>query len=62
MTASSSPTQMFDVFAPGTMLGRYDLLATIGEGGMARVILARQRGPAGFEKVCVVLTRGLPAP
>jgi serine/threonine-protein kinase len=45
---------MFDVFAPGTMLGRYDLLATIGEGGMARVILARRRGPAGFEKVCVV--------
>ncbi len=47
-------TQMFDVLAPGTMLGRNELLATIGEGGMARVILARQRGPMGFEKVVVV--------
>ena len=35
-------SQMLDRFAPGTMLGRYELLATIGEGGMARVILARQ--------------------
>ncbi len=47
-------TQMFDVFASGTMLGRNELLAAIGEGGMARVILARQRGPMGFEKVVVV--------
>jgi len=45
---------MLDRFAPGTMLGRYELLATIGEGGMARVILARQRGPAGFEKAVVI--------
>ncbi|MCW5808776.1 MAG: protein kinase [Deltaproteobacteria bacterium] len=42
------------VFAPGTMLGRYELLAPIGEGGMAQVILARARGPAGFEKVVVI--------
>jgi hypothetical protein len=41
-------------FAPGTMLGRYELLATIGTGGMASVILARQRGPHGFEKLVVV--------
>ena len=41
-------------FVPGTMLGKYELLATIGTGGMASVILARQRGPAGFEKVVVV--------
>jgi serine/threonine protein kinase len=55
MTAHGTPaTQMFDLFAPGTMLGRNELLATIGEGGMARVILARQRGPMGFEKVVVV--------
>ncbi len=55
MTAHGAPaTQMFDLFAPGTMLGRNELLATIGEGGMARVILARQRGPMGFEKVVVV--------
>ena len=36
------------------MLGRYELLATIGVGGMASVILARQRGPAGFEKAVVI--------
>jgi serine/threonine-protein kinase len=30
------------------------LLATIGKGGMASVILARQRGPAGFEKTVVI--------
>jgi serine/threonine protein kinase len=56
MTAElvTAPTQMWDLFAPGTMLGRNELLATIGEGGMARVILARQRGPMGFEKVVVV--------
>jgi eukaryotic-like serine/threonine-protein kinase len=53
MTGTAA-TQMFDLFAPGTMLGRNELLATIGEGGMARVILARQRGPMGFEKVVVI--------
>src|SRR5258706_8089957 len=47
-------TTVFDRFAPGTMLGRYELLATIGEGGMARVVLARQRGPGGFEKAVVI--------
>jgi serine/threonine protein kinase len=36
------------------MLGRYELLATIGVGGMASVILARQKGPAGFEKAVVI--------
>ncbi|MBA2542465.1 MAG: protein kinase, partial [Deltaproteobacteria bacterium] len=30
------------------------MLATIGKGGMASVILARQRGPAGFEKTVVI--------
>ncbi|MEO8700667.1 MAG: protein kinase [Kofleriaceae bacterium] len=54
MELTSPATQMWDLFAPGTMLGRNELLATIGEGGMARVILARQRGPMGFEKVVVV--------
>jgi serine/threonine-protein kinase len=36
------------------MLGRYELLAPIGTGGMATVILARQRGPRGFEKAVVL--------
>jgi len=37
-------------------LGRYDLVAQIGEGGMAEVHLARQRGPRSFEKLVVVKT------
>src|SRR5258708_11097 len=36
------------------MLGRYELIIRIGEGGMAEVQLALQRGPAGFEKLVVV--------
>ena len=39
---------------PGRQIGRYELLATIGRGGMANVMLARQRGPAGFEKLVVL--------
>ncbi len=41
-------------FGPGTQLGKYELIAPIGAGGMASVILARQRGPGGFEKVVVI--------
>jgi serine/threonine protein kinase len=37
-------------------LGKYELIARIGKGGMAQVYLARQRGPANFEKVVVVKT------
>jgi serine/threonine protein kinase len=36
------------------MLGRYELITRIGQGGMAEVQLAIQRGPAGFEKLVVV--------
>lgn len=32
------------------MLGRYELVAELGHGGMASVHLARTRGPAGFSK------------
>ena len=35
-------------------LGKYELVAKIGEGGMAEVHLARQRGPRQFEKLVVV--------
>ncbi len=54
MGLSPPALQLGAQFAPGTRLGRYELLATIGKGGMASVILARQRGPAGFEKTVVV--------
>lgn len=37
-------------------LGKYELVARIGEGGMAEVHLARQRGPRSFEKIVVVKT------
>ena len=37
-----------------TKLGRYELITRIGQGGMAEVQLAIQRGPAGFEKLVVV--------
>jgi eukaryotic-like serine/threonine-protein kinase len=37
-------------------LGKYELVAKIGEGGMAEVHLARQRGPRQFEKIVVVKT------
>jgi serine/threonine-protein kinase len=35
-------------------LGRYTLERRLAAGGMAEVFLARQSGPEGFEKVCVV--------
>jgi serine/threonine protein kinase len=35
-------------------IGRYTLLGVIGRGGMAEVFLAKQDGPAGFQKTCVV--------
>jgi serine/threonine protein kinase len=37
-----------------TRLGKYELITRIGQGGMAEVQLAIQRGPAGFEKLVVV--------
>src|SRR5262245_49124018 len=50
-------------FAPvarPVVLGSYELLDRIGEGGMAEVWRARARGAAGFEKI-VVIKRVLPA-
>jgi serine/threonine protein kinase len=41
------------VTAP-TVLGKLTLLGQIGEGGMARIFLARARGIGGFEKLVVV--------
>ncbi len=43
-----------DVGNRTSRLGRYELITRIGEGGMAEVQLALQRGPAGFEKLVVV--------
>jgi serine/threonine-protein kinase len=44
----------------GTILGRYELLLPIAQGGMATVWAARQRGSRGFQKTVAVKTM-LPA-
>ncbi|MDB4933163.1 MAG: serine/threonine protein kinase, partial [Labilithrix sp.] len=39
------------VLTPGTLVDRYELVSPIGEGGMAHVWVARQKGKHGFEKL-----------
>jgi serine/threonine protein kinase len=47
VTASAGDTEL-------AKLGKYELITQIGQGGMAEVQLAIQRGPGGFEKLVVV--------
>jgi serine/threonine protein kinase len=42
--------------SPGTILGRYELLLPIAQGGMATVWAARQKGSRGFSKTVAVKT------
>src|SRR6188768_3941253 len=46
--------------APGMVLGRYELLLPIAQGGMATVWAARQKGSRGFQKTVAIKTM-LPA-
>jgi serine/threonine protein kinase len=48
-----------DLLAPGTTLGRYELLQRLAIGGMAELYLARATGIQGFQKL-VALKRILP--
>ncbi len=50
---------MEEVLAPGTRLGRYEIVQRLATGGMAEIYLARMSGPSGFAKH-VVLKRILP--
>ena len=46
-----------ETYAPPRQLGRYELIAPLGEGGMARVYVAVQRGPIANKLVVVKLLR-----
>jgi serine/threonine protein kinase len=45
-----------DKLSRGTILGRYELLLPIAQGGMATVWAARQKGSRGFQKTVAVKT------
>jgi len=47
----------FETYAPPRQLGRYELIAALGEGGMARVYAAVQRGPIANKLVVIKLLR-----
>ncbi len=53
---AARPSSLFDVPVERRHLGKYELVARIGSGGMAEVHLARLCGPMGFQKVVVIKT------
>jgi serine/threonine protein kinase len=51
--ATGAPREGLGAPAP-VVLGKFAIVEQIGEGGMARIYLARTRGIGGFEKLVVV--------
>jgi serine/threonine-protein kinase len=50
-----TPDDVVDAAAPKlSTLGKYSLIASLGQGGMAKVYLALMAGPAGFNKLLVI--------
>src|SRR6185369_17012075 len=54
------PMSTNEKLSPGMVLGRYELLLPIAQGGMATVWAARQKGSRGFQKTVAIKTM-LPA-
>jgi hypothetical protein len=54
------PMSTNEKLVPGMVLGRYELLLPIAQGGMATVWAARQKGSRGFQKTVAIKTM-LPA-
>ena len=54
MEFSKLRTDIGAAIDPPPILGRYELLGTIGTGGMATVYLARTAGEAGFQRLCAI--------
>src|SRR3984957_7412716 len=50
------PMSTNEKLVPGMVLGRYELLLPIAQGGMATVWAARQRGTRGFNKTVAIKT------
>lgn len=48
---AASPSILAGVLLPGTWIDRYELLSPVGEGGIAQVWIARQKGKHGFERL-----------
>ena len=59
MEARAVSTPAASGLAPGSRLGRYQIIRSFAKGGMAELYLARQTGAAGYQKI-VALKRVLP--
>jgi serine/threonine-protein kinase len=51
---SSEPARVGSIEAPRRMLGRYELIAELGSGGMGVVYLGRLQGVGGFERLFAI--------